>query len=108
MSKERAERRRLRELAAEQRELEQRAARERAAVRARRRAALRRFTFRRREAPVSARRKEIRATVGSLLLVVVVLTYLISGSVLIVIGVLLVSAVALPALAVTLFDRSRR
>ena len=45
---------------------------------------------------------------GSLLLVVVVLTYLITGSVLIVIGVLLVSAVALPALAVTLFDRSRR
>jgi Flp pilus assembly protein TadB len=108
MSRERAERRRLRELAAEQREAEQRAARERAAARARRRAALRRFTFRRRGAPVSPRRKEIRATVGSLLLVVVVLTYLLSGSVLIVIGVLLVSAVALPALAVTLFDRSRR
>jgi hypothetical protein len=46
--------------------------------------------------------------VGSLLLVAVVLTYLLSGSVLIVIGVLLVSAVALPALAVILFDRSRR
>jgi Flp pilus assembly protein TadB len=108
VSKERAERRRLRELAAEQRELQQRAARERAAARARRWATLRRFTFRRRGTTVSARRKEIRATVGSLLLVVVVLTYLITGSVLIVIGVLLVSAVALPALAVTLFDRSRR
>jgi Flp pilus assembly protein TadB len=108
MSKERAERRRLRELAAERRELEQRAARERAAARARRRAALRRFTFRRRNAPVNPRRKEIRATVGSLLLIAVVLSYLMTRSVLIVIGVLLVSAVVLPALAVTLFDRSRR
>jgi type III secretory pathway component EscT len=69
---------------------------------------LRRLTFRRRGAPANPRRKEIRATVGSLLLVVVVLAYLLSGSVLIVIGVLLVSVVVLPALAITLFDRSRR
>jgi Flp pilus assembly protein TadB len=108
MSKERAQRRRLRELAAEQRELQQQADRERAAVRARRRAMLRRLTFRRRSAPVNPRRKEIRATVGSLLLVAVVLSYLMTRSVLIVVGVLLVSAVVLPALAVTLFDRSRR
>ena len=108
MSKERAERRRLREAAAEQRELEQRAARQRAAARARRRAALRRLGLRRRGAPANARRKEIRAMVGSLLLVAVVVSYLLTGSVLIVIGVLLVSAVAVPALVVTLFDRSRR
>jgi Flp pilus assembly protein TadB len=56
----------------------------------------------------SARRKERRAVIASALLVVVVLTYLMSRSIAMVIGVLLVAAIAVPALAAALGDRSKR
>ncbi|MEO6502696.1 MAG: hypothetical protein ABIQ09_12370, partial [Jatrophihabitantaceae bacterium] len=57
---------------------------------------------------ISARRKEQRAVIASALLVVVVLTYLMTRSVVMVIGVLLVAAIAVPALALAFGDRSRR
>ena len=111
MSKERAQRRALREQAAEQRMLAERQKRQRTVARARRRAMLRRLLGRRDRGPVSvgqARRKEARATIGSVLLVVVVLTYLVSRSLPVVIGVLLIALITVPALIITLFDRSRR
>ncbi|HEU5269916.1 MAG TPA: hypothetical protein VFU36_08320 [Jatrophihabitans sp.] len=108
MSKERAQRRALREQAAAQRLLAEQANRERTAARARRRALLGRLFGRRPAAPANARRKEIRATIGSVLLVVVVLAYLLSRSLTIVIGVLLIAVIVVPALVIMLFDRSRR
>ena len=111
MSKERAQRRALREQAAAQRQLAEHASRQRAAARARRRALVRRLLGRRARPAAgtgNVRRKEIRATIGSVLLVVVVLAYLISRSVPIVIGVLLIAVIVVPALIITLFDRSRR
>ncbi|MEO6501988.1 MAG: hypothetical protein ABIQ09_08765 [Jatrophihabitantaceae bacterium] len=57
---------------------------------------------------LGVRRKERRAVIASALLVAVVLTYLMSRSIPMVIGVLLVSAIAVPALAVAFGDRSRR
>ncbi len=110
MSKERARRRALREQAAEQRLLAAQANRQRAAARARRRARLNRLLGRRSRGPSgpgNPRRKEARATIGSILLVAVVLTYLVSRSVPIVIGVLLIAVIVVPALVITLFDRSR-
>lgn len=109
MSKERAQRRALRAQATAQRLLAEQANRERAAARARRRALVRRL-FGRRRPPTAAsvRRKEIRATIGSVLLAVVVLTYLFSRSLTIVIGVLLIAVIVVPALVIMLFDRSRR
>jgi len=107
VSKERARRREERELAAAHRQSALQAERERAAARARRRARFR-LPGRRRTAQVDARVRERRATIGSLLLVVVVVTYLATRSLPIVIGVLLVAAVALPALVTTLFGRNSR
>ena len=46
--------------------------------------------------------------IASALLVVAVLTYLMSRSLAMVVGVLLVAAIAVPALAVAFGDRSRR
>ena len=57
---------------------------------------------------MNARARERRATIGSLLLVVVVVTYLATRSLPIVIGVLLVAAIAVPALATTLFGRNNK
>jgi Flp pilus assembly protein TadB len=111
VSKERAQRRALRERATAERLLAEQARRKRAAARARRRALRRRLRGRRARPAAGygeARRKERRATIGSLLLVVVVLTYVISRSVPIVIGVLLIAAITVPALVSMLFDRSRR
>jgi len=111
VSKERAQRRALREQATAQRLLAEQANRERAAARARRRTLVRRL-FGRRTGPAasfgSARRKEIRTTIGSLLLVVLVLAYLLSRSLTVVIGVLLIAVIVVPALVIMLFDRSRR
>jgi Flp pilus assembly protein TadB len=110
MSKERAHRRAEREALTTQRlELHrQRQAAE--AVRRQRRARWRALFGRRpgNSSPLSARRKERRAVIASALLVVVVMTYLMSRSIAMVVGVLLVAAIAVPALAVAFGDRSRR
>jgi Flp pilus assembly protein TadB len=111
VSKERAQRRALREQATAQRLLAEQARRQRAATRARRRALVRRLLGRRARPPAgigSVRRKERRAAIGSVLLVLVVLAYVVSRSVPIVIGVLLIAAITVPALVSMLFDRSRR
>jgi Flp pilus assembly protein TadB len=111
VSKERAQRRALREQATAERLLAEQARRQRRAARARRRALVRRLLGRRARPATgysNARRKERRAAIGSVLLVVVVLTYVVSRSVPIVIGVLLIAAITVPALVSMLFDRSRR
>jgi Flp pilus assembly protein TadB len=108
MSKERARRREQRQLATAHRLAEQQAARQKAADRARRRAALRRAFGRRSGRQASARTRERRAVVGSLLLVIALTSWLLTGSVGIVVGVMLIAAIALPALVTTLFDRSRK
>jgi Flp pilus assembly protein TadB len=110
MSKQRAHRRAEREAVTAQRlELHrQRQAAE--AVRRHRRARWQALLGRRRKNPssqLSAHRKERRAVIASALLVVVVLTYLMSRSIAMVVGVLLVSAIAVPALA-AFGDRSDR
>jgi Flp pilus assembly protein TadB len=112
MSKERARRRAERQAVTAQRlELNrQRLAAE--AARRHRRARWRALFGRRPGTPspagqLSARRKERRAVIASALLVVVVLTYLMSRSITMVIGVLLVAAIAVPALASALGDRSK-
>ena len=110
MSKERAHRRAERQaLTAQRLELHRRRQAAEAARR-RRRARWRALLGRRAGPPramLSARRKERRAVIASALLVVVVLTYLMSRSIAMVLGVLLVAAIAVPALA-ALGDRSRR
>jgi Flp pilus assembly protein TadB len=112
MSKERAQRRAERQaLTAQRLELHrQRQAAE--AARRHRRARWRNLFGRRPGNPspaggLSARRKERRAVIASALLVVLVLTYLMSRSIAMVIGVLLVAAIAIPALAVAFGDRSK-
>jgi hypothetical protein len=111
MSKERARRRAERELLAGQRRSEQAAARER--LRARQRRQLLRQRVARsiglRSGPAaSARVKERRAVIASTLLVVVVLTYLMTRSIGMVIGMLLIASIATPALLAVFFDRSNR
>ncbi|MBV9823229.1 MAG: hypothetical protein JO144_13400 [Actinobacteria bacterium] len=109
MSKERARRRAERQAVTEQRLVEHRQRLATEAARRRRRERWRSLLGRRADrAPLSARRKERRAAIASALVVVAVLTYLMSRSVAMVVGVLLVAAVAVPALAVALGDRSRR
>jgi len=53
----------------------------------------------------STRVRERRAVIASALLVVAIITYLVSGSIGITIGVLLVAALATPALVAALKDR---
>jgi Flp pilus assembly protein TadB len=113
VSKERAHRRAERQAATAQRlELHrQRQATE--AVRRRRRARWQALAGRRRptQSPagrLGTRRKERRAVIASALLVVVVLTYLMTRSIAMVVGVLLVAAIAVPALAAAFLDRSKR
>jgi len=108
MSRERARRRAEREALAAQRQERHRARLAAEADRRRRRARWQALLGRRPRAPLSARRKERRAVIASALLVVAVLTYLMSRSLAMVIGVLLVAAIAVPALAVAFGDRSRR
>ncbi|HEV2886103.1 MAG TPA: hypothetical protein VGX49_04270 [Jatrophihabitans sp.] len=112
MSKQRAQRRAERQALTEQRlELNrQRLAAEagRRRRRARWRALLGRRPGNQPRDTLSARRKERRAVIASALLVVVVLTYLMTRSIAMVIGVLLVSVIAVPALALAFGDRSRR
>jgi hypothetical protein len=108
MSKERARRRTEREAMLAERKTVAAAARARAEAKAGRRARLGRLFGSRGRRAVDARTRERRAVVGSVLLVLVVLTYLMSGSILLVLGVLLVAAVATPAVVLTLSDRSRR
>ncbi|MEO6702024.1 MAG: hypothetical protein ABI140_15315 [Jatrophihabitantaceae bacterium] len=111
MSKERARRRAERELLAAQRQSAQEAACERQRAKQRRGQLRRRF---RRSlglapaGPASARAKERRAVIASTLLVVVVLTYLMTRSIAMVIGVLLIASIATPALLAAFFDRSDR
>jgi Flp pilus assembly protein TadB len=113
MSKERARRRAERQAATAQR-LEQHRQRQSAEAARRLRRARWRAAFGRRPGnpspagALSARRKERRAVIASALLVLVVLTYLMTRSVTMVVGVLLVAAIAVPALAAAFLDRSRR
>jgi Flp pilus assembly protein TadB len=110
MSKERAHRRAERELLAERRLAAQQQARQRESARQRRRQLRRRLLGRRisdRRSVASARAKERRAVIASTLLVVLVLTYLMTRSIGMVIGVLLVAAVATPALVAVLSNRSK-
>jgi Flp pilus assembly protein TadB len=108
VSKERAQRRAERQAVTAQR-LELHRQRQAAdADRRRRRARWQALLPRRRPnqaSGLSTRRKERRAVIGSALLVVVVLTYLMTRSIAMVVGVLLVSAIAVPALA-AFADRS--
>ena len=110
MSKERDRRRAERELLAERRLAAQQQARQRESARLRRRQLRRRLLGRRisdRRSVASARAKERRAVIASTLLVVLVLTYLMTRSIGMVIGVLLVAAVATPALVAVLSNRSK-
>jgi Flp pilus assembly protein TadB len=108
MSRERARRRAEREALTAQR-LERNEAKLAAeASRRHRRARWQALFGRRRGKPLSARQKERRAVIASALLVVAVLTYLMTRSLAMVVGVLLVAAIAVPALAVAFGDRSRR
>jgi len=108
MSKERARRRSERELLAERRLAARQQARQRELARLRRRELRRRLLGRRiAERPTSARTKERRAIIASTLLVVLVLTYLMTRSIGMVIGVMLVAAVATPALVAVLSNRSK-
>jgi Flp pilus assembly protein TadB len=107
MSKERARRR---ELLAERRLAAQQQARQRASAQLRRRQLRRRLLGRRsldRRGAASARTKERRAIIASTLLVVLVLTYLMTRSIGMVIGVLLIAAIATPALVAVLSNRSK-
>lgn len=117
MSKQRAQRRAERLAATAQRLESERQRQAAEAARRRRRAkwqAYRQALTGRRPGPrtptsrLGVHRKERRAVIASALLVAVVLTYLMSRSVVMVVGVLLVSAVVVPALAVVLGERSRR
>jgi Flp pilus assembly protein TadB len=102
VSKERAHRRAERQAVTAQRVELHRQRQAVAAARRRRRARWQVLLPRRRRnqpGRLSTRRKERRAVIASALLVVVVLTYLMTRSIAMVVGVLLVSAIAVPALA---------
>jgi Flp pilus assembly protein TadB len=108
MSRERAQRRAEREALTAQRLERNQAKLAAEADRRRRRARWQALLGRRPGKPRSARQKERRAVIASALLVVAVLTYLMTRSLAMVVGVLLVAAIAVPALAVAFGDRSRR
>jgi Flp pilus assembly protein TadB len=61
-----------------------------------------------RQGKSSAKVRERRAVIASVLLVILVTTYLATRSIGITIGVSLVAAIATPALAAAFLDRSRR
>jgi Flp pilus assembly protein TadB len=111
VSKERAVRRAEREAAAAKRADAQRAEQERRTARVQRqRHWSRRWRtlrfWRRGNTPTKVR--ERRAFIGSLLLVVIVTTYVSTRSIGITIGVSLVAAIATPALAAAFLDRSTK
>ncbi|HJQ01637.1 MAG TPA: hypothetical protein VJ851_08555 [Jatrophihabitans sp.] len=110
MSKERARRRAERERLAERRQLADQLARQRRLAKQRRsqwrRRSLASLSLRIGRA-ASARTRERRAIIASTLLVVLVVTYLMTRSVGIVIGVLLIAAVVTPALVAVLSNRSK-
>ncbi|MGI8665476.1 MAG: hypothetical protein ACR2N4_05530 [Jatrophihabitans sp.] len=111
MSKERQRRRAERESLVRQRQLAQQAAQQRQRARQRRRqwpTRLARSLGRRGGSVTNARTKERRAVIASTLLVVVVLTYLMTRSIAMVIGVLLVASIATPALVAVFLDRSKK
>lgn len=111
MSKERARRRAERESLAARRLSEQQASRARQLARQRRRTRWQRagrLLHWRGGSTASARTKERRAVIASTLLVVVVLTYLMTRSIAMVIGVLLVASIATPALVAAFLDRSKK
>lgn len=111
MSKERARRRAERESLAERRRSEQLAARQRQLAKQRRRGPDSRLSAalgRRGRTAASARTKERRAVIASTLLVVLVLTYLMTRSISMVIGVMLIAAIATPAIATAVLGRSKK
>ena len=108
MSRDRARRRAEREALTARRLESNRAKVAAEAERRRRRARWQALLGRRSRPARSARQKERRAVIASALLVVAVLTYLMTRSLAMVVGVLLVAAIAVPALAVAFGDRSRR
>jgi len=110
MSKERARRREARLKLTERRVADEQVRRETERARAARRSALsrRRGTRSGRSVRRSARSRERRAIIASGLLVVLVVTYLVFGSVSLVVGVMLVAVIATPALVAVLTDRSKK
>jgi len=112
MSKERAQRRAVREQQAARRQAQRESDRLKAAGRARRRAQLRRLLgFGRSSQDLSrgaAMRRERRAAAGALVLVAAMAGYLLSHSWEVVIGVLLVSLLCLPVLLTSVFGRHQR
>lgn len=113
MSKERARRRAERESLASARLAEQAGRAERAGKRARRRQPLRLLPTRsprrpRNTSALAIRKRERRAAIASTLLVVVVITYSMTRSLTMVIGVLLIASIATPALAAAFLDRSKK
>ncbi len=82
-------------------------AQQKAAAKARRRARFGWLARRHPKAAVDARVRERRAVIGSAVLVVVVLTWVVSRSVGLTIGVLIVAAVATPALVTMMSDKRR-
>lgn len=107
MSKDRARRRAERESTAALRLSEQAADRDK---RAKRRRLLPARTRRRPRSTsaLSIRKRERRAAIASTLLVVVVITYSMTRSLTMVIGVLLIASIATPALAAAFLDRSKK
>ncbi|HEX2904072.1 MAG TPA: hypothetical protein VHO01_11510 [Jatrophihabitans sp.] len=107
MSKERARRRLERELQARQRELDRQAARGKIEARARRRARWFGWLPTRRTRRVDPRVRERRAVVSSAFLVIVVLSWVATRSLLLTLGVFIVAAVATPAVVTLLSDKRR-
>jgi len=110
VSKDRARRRAERESTAALRLSEQGADRDLRAKRRQRRRLLPTLTRRRPRSTsaLSIRKRERRAAIASTLLVVVVITYSMTRSLTMVIGVLLVASIATPALAAAFLDRSKK
>lgn len=107
MSKERAQRRAERELLAEQRRNEQLRANAKAAAKARRRSRFSWLHGGSSKSRVDARVRERRAVIGSAVLVIVVLTWVVSRSIGLTLGVLIAAAVATPAVVTLMSDKRR-
>ena len=115
MSKERAIRRAERQVLARTRAAEVAARNQKDALRRRRRQRAHRAWARMRlwrtgatAGAAAARAKERRVVVGSILVAVIVASYLLTASISIVIGVTLIAAIATPALVAAFFDRSSK
>jgi Flp pilus assembly protein TadB len=108
VSKDRARRRLERETLARQRKIEHESDRRKQLARQQRRSRWARLLGRRGASSTNARTKERRAVIASTLLVVVVLTYLMTRSIAMVIGILLIASIATPALVAVFLDRSKK